>query len=99
MLNRNQEKWIYAYNITMVICTLCCCLVASLIVTKFATEENPGSDFSKKPQSEKDNIFYKTAGGLTLFFMFFFGAIFNAISRCFLDVVRDYSINLDKTID
>lgn len=86
LLNRNQDKWIYAYKIAMTICVFFCSLFASFVINKMTKEEN-------------NNEFYAMIVILTLFFMFLFGVVFNAISSVFIDVARDYAINLDKTID
>ena len=86
ILNRNQDKWIYAYKIAMTICVFFCSLFASFVISKMTKEEN-------------NKEFYALVASLTLFFMFIFGVVFNVISSVFLDVVRDCAINLDETID
>lgn len=99
ILNRNQEKWIYAYKITMTICVFCCSLFASFVITKIETGGVPESEYIKMTQEENKKEFYKMFVSFTLIFMFLFGFFFNAISGVFIDVARDYAINLDKTID
>jgi hypothetical protein len=91
-----RELWFSIYKKAMGLCTMICCFIFANIVTSAATSEISGSDYSNKPQAEKNKIYWSLVFIFTLMGLVVFFLCFSLIVTIFIDSCKEYYANIQN---